>query len=92
LPLFTILFGSLATAFQKIMLRTIPYAGGISIETEVRDVDRRRIQLLFQDVLFMLRQVSIAIAAGAALPLFTILFGSLATAFQKIMLRTIPYE
>ncbi|KAL2787334.1 P-loop containing nucleoside triphosphate hydrolase protein [Aspergillus keveii] len=33
-----------------------------------------------------------AIAAGAALPLFTILFGSLATVFQKIMLYQISYD
>ncbi|KAJ5247718.1 ABC multidrug transporter mdr1 [Penicillium chermesinum] len=33
-----------------------------------------------------------AIAAGAAMPLFTILFGSLTTAFQKIELRTITYD
>ncbi|OJJ48822.1 hypothetical protein ASPZODRAFT_139784 [Penicilliopsis zonata CBS 506.65] len=33
-----------------------------------------------------------SIAAGAALPLFTILFGNLASAFQGIVLGTIPYN
>ena len=44
------------------------------------------------DMLIILVSTLCAIAAGAALPLFTILFGSLATAFQKIMLNTIPYS
>ncbi|KAJ5704564.1 hypothetical protein N7536_000253 [Penicillium majusculum] len=44
------------------------------------------------DILIIVVSALCAIAAGAALPLFTILFGSLATAFQKIMLRTIPYD
>ncbi|KAJ6123557.1 hypothetical protein N7471_010874 [Penicillium samsonianum] len=44
------------------------------------------------DLLIIVVSTLCAIAAGAALPLFTILFGSLATAFQKIMLRTIPYD
>ncbi|KAJ6019752.1 hypothetical protein N7499_003146 [Penicillium canescens] len=44
------------------------------------------------DMLIILVSTLCAIAAGAALPLFTILFGSLATAFQKIMLNTIPYN
>ncbi|KAI2749146.1 hypothetical protein DTO012A8_9860 [Penicillium roqueforti] len=44
------------------------------------------------DILIIVISTLCAIAAGAALPLFTILFGSLATAFQKIMLRTIAYD
>lgn len=44
------------------------------------------------DIIVIVVSAICAIAAGAALPLFTILFGSLATAFQKIMLRTIPYD
>ncbi|CAG7935572.1 unnamed protein product [Penicillium nalgiovense] len=44
------------------------------------------------DILIIIISTLCAIAAGAALPLFTILFGSLATAFQKIMLRTISYD
>ncbi|KAJ5474875.1 hypothetical protein N7475_004441 [Penicillium sp. IBT 31633x] len=43
------------------------------------------------DIVIIVVSALCAIAAGAALPLFTILFGSLATAFQQIMLRTIPY-
>ncbi|CAI7642787.1 unnamed protein product [Penicillium glandicola] len=44
------------------------------------------------DLIIILVSTLCAIAAGAALPLFTILFGSLATDFQKIMLRTISYD
>ncbi|KXG52415.1 ABC transporter, integral membrane type 1 [Penicillium griseofulvum] len=44
------------------------------------------------DILILIVSALCAIAGGAALPLFTILFGSLATAFQKIMLRMIPYD
>ena len=44
------------------------------------------------DILILVVSTLCAIAAGAALPLFTILFGSLATAFQKIMLNTITYN
>ncbi|KAJ5787041.1 hypothetical protein N7457_002031 [Penicillium paradoxum] len=44
------------------------------------------------DLLILVVSALCAIAAGAALPLFTILFGSLATAFQNIILRTIPYD
>ncbi|KAJ5144195.1 uncharacterized protein N7515_002982 [Penicillium bovifimosum] len=44
------------------------------------------------DILIIVVSALCAIAAGAALPLFTILFGSLATAFQQIMLRTISYN
>ncbi|KAJ5150471.1 ABC transporter integral membrane type 1 [Penicillium coprophilum] len=44
------------------------------------------------DILILVVSALCAIAAGAALPLFTILFGSLATVFQKVMLRTISYD
>ncbi|KAJ5963259.1 ABC transporter integral membrane type 1 [Penicillium vulpinum] len=44
------------------------------------------------DIFILAVSALCAIAAGAAMPLFTILFGSLATAFQKIMLNTIPYS
>ncbi|KAJ5501929.1 ABC transporter integral membrane type 1 [Penicillium fimorum] len=44
------------------------------------------------DILILVVSTLCAIAAGAALPLFTILFGSLATVFQKVMLRTISYD
>ncbi|KAI9374167.1 P-loop containing nucleoside triphosphate hydrolase protein [Aspergillus egyptiacus] len=44
------------------------------------------------DVFILLVSAICAIAAGAALPLFTILFGSLASAFQGIMLYRIPYD
>ncbi|KAJ5081344.1 hypothetical protein NUU61_009608 [Penicillium alfredii] len=44
------------------------------------------------DVLIMLVSAICAIAAGAALPLFTILFGSLAKDFQGITLGTLPYD
>ncbi|OJJ64851.1 hypothetical protein ASPSYDRAFT_139835 [Aspergillus sydowii CBS 593.65] len=43
------------------------------------------------DLLIIVISAVCAIAAGAALPLFTILFGSLATVFQKIMLYQISY-
>jgi ATP-binding cassette subfamily B (MDR/TAP) protein 1 len=44
------------------------------------------------DILIMVVSAICAIAAGAALPLFTILFGSLASAFQGISLGTMPYH
>ncbi|KAL4788015.1 P-loop containing nucleoside triphosphate hydrolase protein [Aspergillus varians] len=44
------------------------------------------------DMLILAISALCAIAAGAALPLFTILFGSLATAFQRIMLYRISYD
>lgn len=43
------------------------------------------------DILILVVSALCAIAAGAAMPLFTILFGQLATAFQRIMLDTISY-
>ena len=44
------------------------------------------------DMLILFVSAICAIAAGAALPLFTILFGSLTSAFQGIQLRTITYD
>ncbi|KAL4761315.1 ABC multidrug transporter Mdr1 [Aspergillus foveolatus] len=44
------------------------------------------------DILIMIISTICAIAAGAALPLFTILFGSLASTFQRIMLYQISYD
>ncbi|KAL4800940.1 P-loop containing nucleoside triphosphate hydrolase protein [Aspergillus venezuelensis] len=44
------------------------------------------------DILILVISALCAIAAGAALPLFTILFGSLASVFQRIMLDTISYD
>ncbi|KAL3437552.1 P-loop containing nucleoside triphosphate hydrolase protein [Aspergillus tetrazonus] len=44
------------------------------------------------DILIMVISTICAIAAGAALPLFTILFGSLASTFQRIMLYQISYD
>ncbi|KAL4942135.1 hypothetical protein BDV06DRAFT_192977 [Aspergillus oleicola] len=44
------------------------------------------------DILILVISGLCAIAAGAALPLFTILFGSLASVFQRIMLYTISYD
>ncbi|KAL2825583.1 P-loop containing nucleoside triphosphate hydrolase protein [Aspergillus cavernicola] len=44
------------------------------------------------DALVLVVSALCAIAAGAALPLFTILFGSLATVFQQIMLYQISYD
>ncbi|KAJ5584031.1 ABC multidrug transporter mdr1 [Penicillium hispanicum] len=44
------------------------------------------------DLLILLVSFVCAVVAGAALPLFTILFGSLATAFQQIELKTITYD
>ncbi|KAL4754305.1 hypothetical protein BDW72DRAFT_138250 [Aspergillus terricola var. indicus] len=44
------------------------------------------------DILIMIISAICAIAAGAALPLFTILFGSLASSFQRIMLYQISYD
>ncbi|CAG7920112.1 unnamed protein product [Penicillium olsonii] len=44
------------------------------------------------DILILVVSTLCAMAAGAALPLFTILFGSLATSFQRIMLDTISYD
>jgi ABC-type multidrug transport system fused ATPase/permease subunit len=44
------------------------------------------------DILILLVSAICAIAAGAALPLFTILFGSLTTAFQGIQLKTMSYD
>lgn len=44
------------------------------------------------DILILLVSAICAIVAGAALPLFTILFGSLTTAFQGIQLKTISYD
>lgn len=44
------------------------------------------------DILIIFVSAICAIAAGAALPLFTILFGTLATAMKDIMLGTIPYH
>ncbi|KAG0156630.1 hypothetical protein PDIDSM_3811 [Penicillium digitatum] len=44
------------------------------------------------DILIIAISALCAIAAGAALPLFTVLFGSLTTDFQKIVFRTIPYD
>ncbi|RAL10080.1 ABC multidrug transporter Mdr1 [Aspergillus homomorphus CBS 101889] len=44
------------------------------------------------DVLIMLVSALCAIVAGAALPLFTILFGSLASAFRGIALNEISYH
>ncbi|KAL4770774.1 P-loop containing nucleoside triphosphate hydrolase protein [Aspergillus nidulans var. acristatus] len=44
------------------------------------------------DILIMIISAICAIAAGAALPLFTILFGSLASTFQRIMLYQISYD
>ncbi|KAL4980249.1 P-loop containing nucleoside triphosphate hydrolase protein [Aspergillus desertorum] len=44
------------------------------------------------DILIIIVSAICAIAAGAALPLFTILFGSLASTFQRIMLYQISYD
>ncbi|KAJ5888946.1 hypothetical protein N7495_008987, partial [Penicillium taxi] len=44
------------------------------------------------DILILVVSAICAAAAGAALPLFTILFGSLTTSFQQIELGTIPYH
>ncbi|KAL4807840.1 P-loop containing nucleoside triphosphate hydrolase protein [Aspergillus unguis] len=44
------------------------------------------------DLFILLVSAICAIAAGAALSLFTILFGSLATSFQKIMLYQVSYD
>ncbi|CAG8946430.1 unnamed protein product [Penicillium salamii] len=44
------------------------------------------------DILILVVSTLCAMAAGAALPLFTILFGSLATSFQKIMQDTVSYD
>ncbi|EAW12516.1 ABC multidrug transporter Mdr1 [Aspergillus clavatus NRRL 1] len=44
------------------------------------------------DIFIILVSTICAIIAGAALPLFTILFGSLASAFQNITLGTISYS
>ena len=44
------------------------------------------------DILILVVSALCAMAAGAALPLFTILFGSLATSFQNIIQKTISYD
>ncbi|KAJ5320576.1 hypothetical protein PENANT_c033G08172 [Penicillium antarcticum] len=44
------------------------------------------------DILIIVVSALCAIAAGAALPLFTILFGSLANDFTKIIYNAIPYD
>ncbi|KAL4909476.1 hypothetical protein BDW74DRAFT_146656 [Aspergillus multicolor] len=44
------------------------------------------------DLLILAISAICAIAAGAALPLFTILFGSLASSFQRIMLYQVSYD
>ncbi|KAL5043996.1 hypothetical protein BDW71DRAFT_187008 [Aspergillus fruticulosus] len=44
------------------------------------------------DILIIIISAICAIAAGAALPLFTILFGSLASTFKNIMLYQISYD
>ncbi|KAF7716324.1 ABC transporter [Penicillium ucsense] len=44
------------------------------------------------DIVILVVCAICSIAAGAALPLFTILFGSLTTAFQGIQLKTISYN
>ncbi|KAL6236640.1 hypothetical protein BDW75DRAFT_239005 [Aspergillus navahoensis] len=44
------------------------------------------------DILIIIISAICAIAAGAALPLFTILVGSLASTFQRIMLYQISYD
>ncbi|KAL5003117.1 P-loop containing nucleoside triphosphate hydrolase protein [Aspergillus recurvatus] len=44
------------------------------------------------DILIIIISAICAIAAGAALPLFTILFGSLASTFQEIMQNWISYD